>query len=363
MTARYAALCFALFAVMCQPNTYGEEALDFKRVEEKIVGKTADGQEVRVFTLRNKNGLEADVIPFGATLLAVRTPDRDGNLANIVLTKDPVEAYEEGGPLGQTIGRFANRIAGASFTIDGVEYPLLKNHGEHQLHGGGREGFAWRIWDAKVVEDDETAIVGFTLVSPDDDAGFPGKMAAGVLYMLNDDNELTMDWSATTDKPTHVNLTNHAYWNLTGDPEADADGHLLTLQAGHYLPTDETLIPTGEIRSVEGTPLDFTEEHAVGKRLDEMDPPRYDHCFVVDRESPTELVLCASVVEPSSGRTMTVKTTQPGVQLYTGNAKAICLETQGYPDAPNKPSFPSSLLRPGEQYREMTVHQFGVIED
>ncbi|CAN5860067.1 galactose mutarotase [soil metagenome] len=332
-------------------------------VEVSRFGEMPDGTEVRLFTLSNGKGLEANVMTLGATLTTVKAQDRDGNAEAITLSKDALDGYLAGHPmLGSVIGRFANRIAGASFSINGTSHRLIANEGENHIHGGGQEGFAWKVWEAEPIQGEGFSGVKLSLTSPDGEAGYPGTVQVDVTYMITTDNMIIMEYNATTDQPTHINLTNHAYWNLAGaDNQGDVLGHIVELRASHYLPTDDALIPTGEVRPVEGTPLDFQEPMPIGSRVHQLDPPRYDHCFVIDRDAeiagPT---LAAKVFEPTSGRSMEVFTTQPGVQFYTGNPLGFCLETQHYPDAPNHPDFPSTLLRPGETFRQVTIHKFGV---
>jgi aldose 1-epimerase len=330
-------------------------------VRQEPFGKTGEGEAVELYILRNASGLEARVMTLGATLVTVRTPDRHGKLDDITLHKDSLAEYLKGHPLlGSVVGRYANRIAGARFVIDGIEYPLERNLGKHHIHGG-RRGFSSLVWKADPWADSQAAGVRLSLVSPDGHAGYPGTLRVQVLYKLSNENELVMDYTATTDKPTHVNLTNHAYWNLAGAESQDVMGHLLQLEADHYLPADELLIPTGEIRSVRGTPMDFTQPMTIGSRTDQVPRKHYDDCYVLNKKPNERLSRAALVTEPQSGRTMQVWTTQPGVQLYTGNRRGLCLETQHFPNAPNEPKFPSTLLRPGETYRQTTIHKFGIL--
>ncbi len=329
-------------------------------VRKELFGTMPDGQAVELFTLRNGRGLEAQVMTLGATLVTVRAPDRGGKVQPVTLYKRSLAEYLKGHPLlGSIVGRYANRIAGARFEIDGVIYPLEANAGKHHIHGG-RRGFQGLLWQAGPLSEPSSAGVRLQLVSPDGQAGYPGTLRATVLYRLTADNELVMDYTATTDKPTHVNLTNHAYWNLTGNEQEDVLGHILEIEADHYLPADEALIPTGEIRSVRGTPLDFTRPAPIGSRVGQLPRKYYDDCYVLNKKPGAGLSRAARLVEPRSGRTMEVWTTQPGMQLYTGNRFGVCLETQHYPDSPNKPGFPSTLLRPGQTYRHTTVHKFAV---
>lgn len=310
---------------------------------------------------------------FGATLLEVEVPDRDGKLANVNWCFDSLDRYVNGHPyFGSTVGRFCNRIGNASFTIDGQQYDLVVNHGKHQLHGG-KQNFAYQVWDAQTLETKDSVGIRMTLTSPDGDNGFPGTVTAVAEYTFNNAGELKIVYSATTDQPTHVNLTNHSYWNLGGVGSGTARYHVVAIEADRYLDVDDDLIPTGALNEVDGTPLDFRSPTTIDERVDRLTSTKgYDHCFVVRGEAGT-LRLAAKVTDPDSGRTLEIETTQPGVQLYTGNHlgggdatagagqhDAFCLETQHYPDAPNKPEFPSTLLRPGETMQETTVHRFGI---
>ena len=331
-------------------------------VTKQVYGTMPDGARVDLYTLANAGGLEARVMTLGATLTTVKAPDRDGKVDVVTLHRESLDGYVRGHPLlGSVVGRFANRIAGARFTLDGTEHRVVANAGRHHIHGGGRDhAFHWRVWGARPIIDAESVGVRLNLVSPDGQAGYPGRLEVTVEYRLTAKNELVMDYTARTDKPTHVNLTNHAYWNLGGAGSGDILGHLLELHADAYLPSDRTAMPTGEIRSVAGTPMSFTEPRTIGSRVEQLDPQRYDHCYVLRKKPGERLSLAARVVDPGSGRVMEVFTTQPGVQLYTGNRQGLCLETQHYPNAPNEPAFPSTVLRPGEQFHEVTVHRFSV---
>ncbi len=334
---------------------------------------SVDGQPITRYTLVNSHGHKVNVMNFGATLLEVEVPDRDGKLANVNLCFDHLENYVNGHPyFGSTVGRFCNRIGNAKFSIDGTEYPLVANHGKHQLHGG-KQNFSYQIWSAETFESDSEIGVRFRLTSPDGDNGFPGTLQAVAEYTWNDANELQITYSATTDKPTHVNLTNHSYWNLGGAGSGTAKDHVAHIPSDQYLDVDEDLIPTGKLNSVEGTPLDFRRPTPLGNRIDQLPATKgYDHCYVVPGEAG-RLRTAGIVFDPDSGRSLEIATTQPGMQLYTanhlgggpetagnGSHDAFCLETQHYPDAPNKPSFPSTLLQPGETMSETTVHRFGV---
>lgn len=359
-------------------------------VRRDVFGRTPDGAEVHVYTLTNGRGLEARVMTYGATLLTLSAPDRRGRVEPVTLHLDALADYVKGHPLfGSVVGRYANRIANARFAIGDAEYKLTENAKPHHIHGGrGPDAFHEAVWSAEPVRDPAGVGVGvrLALVSPDGAAGFPGTVRATVTYALSTtDDRLVMAYEATTDKPTHVNLTNHAYWNLAGAGRGDVLGHVLRLTTKRYLVADEKKIPTGEVRDVRGTPMDFTEPTPVGSRIEQVEGQNYDHCYVLDkersekekseREGPDRLALAARVSEPTSGRVMEVYTTQPGVQVYTakgltdrlrgggrpyGPYHGLCLETQHYPDAPNRPAFPSTLLRPGQTLREVTEHRFGV---
>jgi len=344
-------------------------------VTKAVAGKMPDGAAVHEYTLTNANGLEAKVLTYGATLTTVKVPDKKGKFESITLYLDSFDDYLKGHPLfGSVVGRFANRIEGAQFTIDGVVHKVTPNAGANHIHGG-REGFHKKLWQADSLR--EKGAVGVILrhTSGDGNEGYPGKLDVTVTYMLTNDNELVMDYTATTDKPTVLNLTNHAYWNLAGAGSGDVLDHILMLDADSYLPSDQAKIPTGEIRPVQGTVMDFRKPETVGSRIKQVEGENYDHCYVLEENKSGKPELFARVVEPKSGRVMEVFTTQPGVQLYTakhlnnklktsrfayGPYHGLCLETQHYPDSPNKPNFPSTILRPGETFKQTTIHKFSV---
>ena len=344
-------------------------------VVQSPYGRMPDGTQVDLYTLTNANGLEIQVMTHGATIISVKTPDRDGRLANITLFLDTFDDYLRGHPLfGSVVGRFANRIGGAKIAIDAVEYPLTPNAGKNHIHGG-RDGFQKKVWDARAVQRPGMAGVEMRLLSPDGDEGYPGTLQVTLRYELSDEDELKIEYTATTDKPTVVNLTNHAYWNLAGAGSGNILGHTLTLDADAYLPTDEHKVPTGEIRRVKDTVMDFTTPRAIGGRIEQVEGENYDHCYVLNKRPGQPLSLAARVAEPTSGRVMEVWTTKPGVQFFTarflsGRWQAggrpyapydgFCLETQHFPDSPNKPHFPSPVLRPGEVYHHVTLHKFSV---
>ncbi len=337
-------------------------------------GAAADGTPLRLFTLTNGRGLVVRVLNYGATLVAVEVPDRNGRRANVTLFFDSCQRYLEPHPLfGSVVGRYANRIARARLVLDGVEYQLEANAGRDHIHGG-RKGFQRRFWKAEPLREPERVGVRLSLLSSDGDAGFPGNLRVTVTYWLNQQNELTLDYQATTDKPTVVNLTNHAYWNLAGAGQGDVLDHVLWLNADRVLESDRRHFPTGRVLPVRGTPFDFTQPHRIGLQMDQV-PGGYDHCYVLKKEPGRRYSLAARLVDPKTGRGMEVWTTQPGLQLYTANGLrgdlgaggrkyvrhgAVCLETQHFPDSPNHPEFPSTVLRPGQTYHEWTVHRFFV---
>lgn len=341
-------------------------------LEKAVFGKIPDGQEVHLYTLTNANGLKAKIITYGATLISVEAPDRDGNLADVTLGFDTLEGYiERNRYFGSTVGRYANRIAKGRFTLDGVEYRLATNNGENHLHGG-IVGYDEVLWNAEEVKSDEGVGVRLSYLSKDGEEGYPGNLTCTVVYVLTNENEVKISYEAETDKATVVNLTNHSYFNLAGQGMGDILGHELMLDADRYTPVDEGLIPTGELRSVQGTPMDFTQPATIGSRIDQV-PGGYDHNYVLNSEGGA-LAPAGELYEPGSGRVMEVYTTEPGIQFYSGNFldgsitgkggkayqkhNALCLETQHFPDSPNKPHFPSTVLRPGEKYTHVTVYKF-----
>jgi aldose 1-epimerase len=336
-------------------------------------GRLSDGTAVDIYTLTNKSGIEARVMTYGATLVSIRLPDRNGVFADVNLGFDNLEGYLGTHPyFGAVIGRYANRIAKGRFTLDGVEYKLAENNNGNSLHGG-LKGFDKVIWKAEPVQSADGVGVKLTYLSKDMEEGYPGNLSVTVLYKLTNADELSISYEAGTDKKTPINLTNHAYWNLKGEGKGDVLGHVLRLEADEYTAVDSSanLIPTGEIVQVAGTPFDFTTPRAIGERI-AMVEGGYDHNFVL--RSGGALALAARVEEPASGRSMEIWTDQPGIQLYTGNFLdgtvvgkggkayqkhfAFCLETQHFPDSPNHPEFPTTILEPGQVYRTVTVHKF-----
>ncbi|HRR34329.1 MAG TPA: aldose epimerase family protein [Kiritimatiellia bacterium] len=367
---RWYGACFGAFLLLSLQLRAGP----IQRVGERPFGRTPAGEEVTLYTLRNAHGMVASVMGYGATITELRVPDRDGKFTNVVLGADSLEAYTKGfSGAASVIGRFANRIANARFTLDGQEFRVTANAGQHQIHGG-RNGFARKVWQGEILMSiPSAAAVCFRLRSPDGDEGFPGTLDVTVTYTLNDNNELRIDYMATTDKPTPVNFTNHAYFNLAGD--GDVWDHQVWIDADRITTVDAELIPTGEYTPVAGTPLDFTEPTAIGARIESLIPSTkgYDHNYVV-RNGGQRFALAAWCYEPRSGRLMHVYTDQPGMQLYTGKRyfrdgkpvaatpeqkhNTVCFETQHFPNAVNHPHFPSTILRPGKPFRSATAFRF-----
>jgi aldose 1-epimerase len=338
-------------------------------------GKTSDGTAVELYTLKNKKGMVAKLMTLGATLVELHVPDKSGQLADVVLGFDDVVGYQsdKNQYFGCTTGRVANRIAKGRFTLDGKEYKVAVNNGPNHLHGGVKRSLDKVVWKAEPVKGANA--VRFSYTSPDGEEGFPGNLAITVTYTLTDDGTLRIDYTATTDKATPVNLTNHSYFNLAGAGSGTALDHDLMIAADEYIPVDDTLIPTGKIAPVAGTPMDFTKPTRIGARVDALvktPTMGYDHCYVL-RKRGAEPTLAAKLRDPKSGRVMTVLTTEPGVQLYTGNflsgqkgkggktynqRDAVCLETDHFPDSVNHPEFPSIILRPGQTYRQTCIYAF-----
>ncbi|HEY1861080.1 MAG TPA: aldose epimerase family protein [Gemmataceae bacterium] len=348
--------------------TAGVEKMDF--------GKTADGTAVDLYTLTNANGMKAKIMTYGGIITELWVPDRDGKLDDVVLGFDDLKGYLAGHPyFGAIVGRVGNRIAKGKFTLDGKEYKLAVNNGPNALHGG-EKGFDKQVWKAQTISGDDGPGLKLTYTSPDGEEGYPGKLTMAVTYTLTNKNELKIDYTATTDKATPINLTNHTYFNLAGPKSGAIDDHELMLNADSYTPTDDTLIPTGDITPVKGTPFDFTKAEKIGARIGEIkgNVGGYDHNFVLKEGGKKEPSLAARVYEPKTGRVMEVLTTEPGVQFYTGNFLdgsnkgkggvaykkhgAFCLETQHYPDSVNHPKFPSTILKPGETFQATTIYRF-----
>lgn len=346
-------------------------------VSSSPYGKTKDGVEAKLFRCVNANGLVLTLTDYGAIVVSMETPDRDGKLANITLGFPSLDGYLQRHPyFGATVGRYGNRIAGGKFMLDGKEYTLATNNGPNHLHGG-LKGFDAVMWKATEVKDDKSCGVEFRYLSKDGEEGFPGNLNVKVTYRLTNEDELAIDYEATTDKATVLNLTNHCYWNLGGAGSGQILGTELTLEADAYLPIDDNSIPLGKPAPVDGTPMDFRKKHTIGERIDQLkkEPHKtqgYDHCYVLRSQSGA-LAKAATAIDPKSGRKMEIYTTEPGVQLYCGNFlsgdpsnggykqhEAFCLETQHYPDSPNKPSFPTTTLKPGATFKSKTVHKFSV---
>jgi aldose 1-epimerase len=353
----------------------GLQAEAKSKMQKQSFGKTEDGQPVDLYILTNKNGMEAAITNYGGTVVSLKVADRSGKFEDVVLGYDDLDGYATGKAyIGATVGRYANRIAHATFTLDSSTYTLAKNDGDNHLHGG----FNKRVWTAKDVSSSAGQALELTYLSKDGEEGFPGNLPVKVVYTLTDQNELRIDYTATTDKDTVLNLTNHAYFNLAGQGNGDILQQQIMIKADRFTPIDATSIPTGELRSVKGTPFDFTNSTAIGTRIDQDDPQLklgrgYDHNWVLNNGTPASLFLAAQAYDQHSGRVLEVLTTEPGIQLYTGNfldgihgkdgkvynrRYAFCLETQHFPDSPNHPNFPSAELKPGQHFQSTTVYKF-----
>ncbi len=356
------------------------------QAEERVFGKTKDGKEVKEFTIKNENGMTIKLITLGATLSSVIVPDRDGNFEDVVFGFDDVAGYESerNGYFGVTAGRVANRIAKGKFSLDGQDYSLAINNEPNHLHGGVERSLDKVVWNAKEVKRNYGSGVSFSYVSPDGEEGYPGKLRVNVTYILTEFNGIQISYRATTDKATPVNLTNHSYFNLGGQGSKTILNHQLKLVADNYTPTDETLIPTGEIKSVKGTPLDFTTFKKIGARIDQLTETGakgYDHNFVLNpkplKEGAKGQPLVATLRDGKSGRVLQVKTSEPGIQFYSGNflqgdkgkggktyayRSGLCLETQHFPDSINHENFPNTVLKPGETYKHVCVYSFKVMQ-
>jgi aldose 1-epimerase len=347
-------------------------------VSHSPFGKLPDGTPVDLYTLSNSNSVTVKIMTYGGIITSVQVPDRRGVPGEVQLGFDSLAPYLEGHPyFGAICGRVANRIAGGRFRIDGQSYQLAANNGPNHLHGGVK-GFDKVVWKARPLQEKDRVGVELSYVSPDGEEGYPGELSVSVVYSLNDKNDLAIDYTARTDKATPINLTNHTYWNLADAGRGDVYDQTLLLRASRYLPVNETMIPTGELKDVHETPMDFTRPAPIGSRIEQLkgEPGGYDHCYVLDKQPGESLSLAARLVDPKSGRVMEVLTTEPAIQLYTGNfldgslksrgatfAKqhAVCLEAQHYPDSINQPKFPSTLLKPGETYRQTTIHRFSTL--
>jgi aldose 1-epimerase len=341
------------------------------QITKQAFGTAPNGEEVQLYTLTNANGMQVKVTNYGAIVTSIITPDKEGDMGDVVLGFDNVNGYVPNDPhIGGIIGRYANRIANGKFTIDGKEYTLATNNGPNHLHGGNI-GFDRVVWQADELP--EQNAIKLTYVSKDMEEGYPGNLTAEVTYTLTDDNGLQIDYEATTDKATPVNLTNHSYFDLSAGKKKDILKNVVTINADKFTASDETLIPTGELKSVKGTPYDFTTPQPVGTRINNLQGFGYDLNYVINNGGD-KLTHAATVYEPTTGRVMEVHTTQPGIQLYTAyhlngsltgknNRKyesygGLCLEAQHYPDSPNKPEFPNTVIKPGEKYKETTIYKF-----
>ena len=348
-------------------------------IRREPFGTTAEGRAVERFTLSSTSGITITVLSFGGAIQTIMAPDRTGMLADVTLGYDTLAEYErDKSYLGSLVGRYANRIRAGRFSLDGRDYVLAQNAGGNHLHGGKR-GFNKAVWSVEPFEDGDDLGLVLEHESPDGDEGYPGTLRVRVSYRLTTKSELQIDFQATTDAATPLNLTQHAYFNLAGTGSGDILGHELELSASRFTPVDETLIPTGELRSVRGTPFDFSTSEVIGSRIESDDEQLrlaggYDHNFVLDRSGTKDLALAARLTEPVSGRGIDIHTTEPGMQFYTGNfldgtvagkggvphryRSGLALETQHFPDSPNEPSFPSTILRPGTEHRSRTVYHF-----
>lgn len=350
-------------------------------IKKEPFGKMADGTPVDLYTLTNTSGLQVQITTYGSAVVSLLVPDRDGKLGDIALGFEALEGYiQQSFYIGCTAGRYANRIAKGKFTLNGVDYTLAQNDGDNHLHGGVK-GFDKVVWDAREKSDAAGVGLELTYLSKDGEEGYPGNLSAEVVYTLTNDDELRIDYRATTDKDTIVNLTNHTYFNLADGGAGDILGHELMINADRFTPIDSTQITTGELHSVASTPMDFRQMTAIGARIGQDHEQLrfglgYDHNWILNR-SGDALALAAKLQEPTTGRVMEIYTTEPGIQFYSGNfldgtitgkggkvyqyRHGLCLETQHFPDSPNKPGFPSTVLRPGETYQTTTVHRFATL--
>ena len=370
-----------VLAISCQPKT--KKTADLPgMVKQENFQTTYKGLKTDLFTIKNANGAVMQVTNYGAKIVTLFIPDKGGNFGDIVFGYENIQEYLNGDKyFGALVGRYANRIAAGKFTLDGVEYQLPKNEGGKNMLHGGNSGFNDAVWMGEITKTPEGEAVKLTLHSPDGDQGFPGNLHVIVYYTLTDKNELIVDYSAVTDKPTVINLSQHSYFNLSGHASGPVLNHELVINADNFTPADQNLIPTGEIRPVEGTALDFRIPHLIGDRIANSEEQLilglgYDHNFILNKERAGELTFAASAYDILSGRFMEVYTTHPAIQFYTGNfldgsavgkggkayvyRSGFCLETQYYPDSPNHPNFPSTVLRPGEEYKHRTVFRFSV---
>ena len=371
------ALAAATVALLCLSAQGLNNILYMPVIEKAPFGQTLSGEAVELYTLKNSANVRVRIMTYGGTVVSLQVPDRDGILGDIVLGYDTLDGYLKNSPyFGSLIGRYGNRIGKGRFSLDGKQYQLPKNNGENTLHGGIK-GFDKVVWKATEVRSNDGVGLSLTYLSKDGEEGFPGNLSVKVVYTLTNNNELRIDYSGATDKTTVVNLTHHSYFNLAG--EGNILQHELMMNAEQFTPVDAGLIPTGELRNVKGTPMDFTKPTAIGARIDQQDEQLilgkgYDHNWVLKTNNTGNLSLAARVYEPRSGRVMEVSTTEPGLQFYSGNfldgtitgkggqvykqRSGFCLETQHFPDSPNQPRFPSTVLKPGQQYTSSTIYKF-----
>jgi aldose 1-epimerase len=376
----FALSIFAILIVAASCGGCKSKTQESATMKKELFGKTVDGTDAYVFTLKNRSGMEARITNYGGIMLSLLVPDKRGNFGDVVLGYDSLAQYVKDNPyFGCIVGRYGNRIQKGKFRLDGKEYTLATNNGPNHLHGG-LKGFDKVVWSVKKDESKEGKCLALTYVSKDREEGYPGNLSVKVTYTLTDSNELRIDYTAMTDKTTIVNLTQHSYFNLAGAGSGDILGHELYIDADRFTPVDKSLIPTGELRSVRGTPLDFTKSTPIGARINDKDEQLvfgigYDHNWVLNKKEG-ELKLAARVEEKTSGREMDVISTEPGLQFYTGNflngsnvgkggkkyeqRYGFCLETQHFPDSPNKPGFPSTVLKEGQTYSTTTIYKFSV---
>ena len=374
------AILFMLFSVILGSCETGKDKHKNMKLEKEEYGVTAQGQKIDIYTLSNANGMHVRITNYGAIVQSLTAPDRDGKYEDIVLGYDKLADYLKDSPyFGAIVGRYGNRIAMGKFVLDELEYTLATNNGTNHLHGG-LQGFDKVIWKAKPISEKESIGLELSYLSKDGEEGYPGNLNCTVIYTLTDNNELQIEYEATTDKATPVNLTHHGYFNLSGNCKRDILGHILWINANHFTPVDEGLIPTGELRPVKDTPFDFTEPTAIGERINEENQQLkyglgYDHNWSLNDVNGT-IKLQASLYDSESGRLMEIFTEEPGLQFYSGNfldgsnigkdgkvynyRHGLCLEAQHYPDSPNHPEFPTTILEPGETYRTKTVYRFSV---
>jgi aldose 1-epimerase len=369
-------LAGVVLAMVCLTGCAGSGGEPKEQISEEPFGKTPDGKPVQIYTLRNPGGIEARICTYGGIVVSLKAPDRNGRMQDVVLGYDNLAAYIKRNPyFGALVGRFANRIANAKFTLDEKTYTLAANNGANALHGG-LKGFDKVVWDSRSVIRAEGATLELTYFSKDGEEGYPGNMNVKAVYTVTKDNALRLDYTATTDKDTIINLSQHSYFNLAGG--GDVLNHEVVINADKFTPVDSTQIPTGELRPVEGTPFDFRQPHKIGERIHDPDPQLqvskgYDHNWVINKGT-NDLMLVARVTEATSGRALEVLSTEPGLQLYTGNNLngtitgkdgrvyqaygAFCMEPQHFPDSPNQPKFPSTVLKPGKAFHSTIIYKF-----